>query len=158
MSELRPPPGALSLRHAQVRRAAHLFDHIFENLSRLGLIRLRHHRVRVLRPRAKNQHPAQHAQQNRDLRNLHPQSTEPPFTLMISPVMKLARSDAANRIGPAISSAVPGRPSGIAPATIFCPAFDSSTALDISVATHTGATQFTKMLCRANSVASPFVR
>ena len=37
---------------------------------------------------------------------------------MISPVMKLAKSEARKRIGPAISSAVAGRPSGIAAAAI----------------------------------------
>src|SRR5258706_15111670 len=90
-------------------------------------------------------------------KRLHPQSTEPPFTLMISPVMKLARSEATKRIGPATSSAVAARPSGIAAATIFCPALESSTALDMSVATHPGATEFTRIPYGANSVARPLV-
>src|SRR5450631_3929334 len=47
---------------------------------------------------------------------------------------------------------------GIAAATIFCPALVSSTALDISVATHPGATELTRMLWRASSLASPLVR
>src|SRR5262249_25107492 len=108
-------------------------------------------------PQARNPHGGGRFH-GKTLCRLHPQSTEPPFTLMISPVMKLARSDAANRIGPAISSAIPGRPSGIALATIFCPALLLSTSFDISVATHPGATQFTKLLWRASSVANPFVK
>ncbi len=72
--------------------------------------------------------------------------------------MKLARSEARNKIGPAISSGVPGRPSAIAAAIAFPPAFEWITGFDMSVATQPGATQFTKMLCRANSVDNPFTK
>src|SRR5207253_4215583 len=80
-----------------------------------------------------------------------PQSTDPPFTLMISPQRKLAKSDARNRIGPAISSAVAARPSGIAVAMALPPDLVLITGFDISVATQPGATEFTRMLCRASS-------
>src|SRR5207248_3046684 len=82
------------------------------------------------------------------LGRVHPHNTAPPFTLMISPVMKLARSEAANRMGPAISSGVPARRSGITVLAIFWPALVSSTGLDMSVATQPGATQFTRILTR----------
>src|SRR5258708_28631137 len=83
---------------------------------------------------------------------------EPAFTLMTSRVMKLARSEATKRMGPAISSAVAARPRGIAVEAIFWPALDSSTALDMSVATQPGATEFTRMLWRAGSGARALVR
>src|SRR5947207_14927624 len=68
---------------------------------------------------------------------------------MSSPVMKLARSDATKRMGPAISSAVAARPRGITVEAIFWPALVSSTGTDISVAAQPGATEFTRILCRA---------
>src|SRR4029077_20331342 len=86
---------------------------------------------------------------------LQPHKTAPPFTLMISPVMKLARSEATKRMGPAISSAVAARPRVITVEAIFWPAFVSSTGLDMSVSTQPGATQFTRILWRASSVARP---
>src|SRR5258708_30332599 len=67
---------------------------------------------------------------------------------MTSPVMKLARSEATKRMGPAISSAVAARPRGMTVEAIFWPALDSSTAFDMSVATQPGATEFTRMLWR----------
>src|ERR1700730_9931465 len=72
-----------------------------------------------------------------------PHRTEPPFTLRTSPVIKVAKSQARNRIGPAISSGVAGRPSGIWVCTSFTPAFVWSTGFDMSVSTHPGATQLT---------------
>src|SRR5437660_12158352 len=77
---------------------------------------------------------------------------------MISPVMKLARSEATKRIGPAISSAVAARPRGITVDAIFWPALVSSTGTDISVATQPGAKQCTRILCRASSLAGPLVK
>src|SRR5260370_23773458 len=71
---------------------------------------------------------------------------------MTSPVMKLARSEATKRMGPAISSAVAARPRGIAVEAILWPALDSSTALDMSVVTQPGATEFTRMLWRGGLV------
>src|SRR2546425_7928877 len=87
----------------------------------------------------------------RDREKPYPHKTEPPFTLMTSPVMKLARSEATKRIGPAISSAVAARPRGMTVEAILWPALDSSTALDMSVATQPGATEFTRILWRARS-------
>src|SRR5258708_21958910 len=76
---------------------------------------------------------------------------------MTSPVMKLARSEATKRMGPAISSAVAARPRGMTVEAIFWPALDSSTAFDMSVATQPGATEFTRMLWRAGLVAKALV-
>src|SRR3989449_6088979 len=73
---------------------------------------------------------------------------------MISPVMKLAKSEATKRIGPAISSGVAARPSGITEVAIFWPAFVSSTDLDMSVATQPGATQLTRILWRSEEHTS----
>src|SRR5260370_23401000 len=95
---------------------------------------------------------------NDKLDKLYPHKTEPPVTLMTSPVMKLARSEATNRMGPAISSGVAARPRGMTVEAIFWPALDSRTALDMSVATQPGATEFTRILCRASSLARPLVR
>src|SRR5258708_23146034 len=92
------------------------------------------------------------------MEGLYPHKIEPPFTLMISPVMKLARSEATKRIGPAISSAVAARPRGITLEAIFWPALVSSTGMDMSVATQPGATEFTRILCRASSGERPLVR
>ena len=58
-------------------------------------------------------------------RRLHPHSKEPPFTLITSPVMKVARSDTAKRIGPAISSAVPTRFRGMGASAPLQPGFGS---------------------------------
>src|SRR5580658_6910721 len=87
-----------------------------------------------------------------------PQSTEPPLTLITSPVIKVARSEAANRIGPAISSAVPTRFNGIGTRADFNPFLVRRTDADISVSTQPGATQFTKILCGPSSVARPFTK
>src|SRR5260370_30867153 len=76
---------------------------------------------------------------------------------MTSPVMKLAKSEATKRMGQAISSAVAARPRGIAVEAILWPALDSSTALDMSVVTQPGATEFTRMLWRGRSGARAFV-
>src|SRR5437899_2666932 len=65
---------------------------------------------------------------------------------MISPVMKLAKSEATKRIGPAISSGVPARPRGITEVAMFWPAFVSSTGLDMSVATEPGDAMFDELL------------
>src|SRR5260370_8964996 len=74
---------------------------------------------------------------------------------MTSPVMKLAKSEATKRMGQAISSAVAARPRGIAVEAILWPALDSSTALDMSVVTQPGATEFTRMLWRAGFGTEP---
>src|SRR6267378_3078375 len=83
----------------------------------------------------------------------HPQSTDPPFTFRISPVMFRANREHRNTIGPAISSALPARPSGIVARSA---GLALSVAADISVSTHPGATQFT-VIWGANSRARDFV-
>src|SRR5437870_506983 len=78
-------------------------------------------------------------------KNDHPQSTLPPFTLRISPVMWRARSEQRNTIGPAMSSALPTRPNGIVSSISRLPSPVSRPygCADISVSTHPGATPFT---------------
>src|SRR5271154_786161 len=75
-----------------------------------------------------------------------PHSTEPPLTLITSPVIKVARSEAAKRMGPAISSAVPTRLSAMGRIADFRPFLVRRTEADMSVSTQPGATQFTRML------------
>src|SRR5258706_13171162 len=73
----------------------------------------------------------------------YPTSTAPPFTLKISPVMKLAYSVHRKSTGPAISSGVPTRPNGIS-RRISSPLLGlSSAGLDKSVSTQPGATELT---------------
>src|SRR5271154_6278642 len=115
------PPFALSFMNFGVRSSAESVDQLRKNFSRLGDTLLLSHRVRILRIRTVRDRGAEHHQHYRDAQKLHPHKTDPPFTLMTSPVRKLARSDARNRIGPATSSGVAGRPSGIAVAAIFWP-------------------------------------
>src|SRR6266481_4304122 len=142
----------------RITRAAQAVDQIGEKLLALGLALLGHHGIGPLRPTARSGPTGCKQNRCRDWDELYPHRTEPPFTLMISPVMKLARSEATKRMGPAISSAVAARPRGMTEEAIFWPAFVSSTGLDMSVATQPGATEFTRMLCRASSAARPLVR
>src|SRR6267143_215141 len=93
----------------------------------------------------------------------HPQSTEPPFTFRISPVMCRANGEQRNRIGPATSSAVATRPRGIVFSSFPRPPAAYGFA-DISVSTHPGATQFTVIRGAsstardfANEITAPFV-
>src|SRR5580693_6414650 len=88
----------------------------------------------------------------------HPQSTDPPLTLITSPVIKVARSEAAKSIGPAISSAVPTRLTGIGTRAPFRPFLVRSTDADMSVSTQPGATQLTRIFCGPSSLASPFTK
>src|SRR5260370_30930146 len=146
MAELRTPPLALAFSNFGVAGAAETVDEIGHNLLALGGARLRHHRIGPLRADTRSKRETSIENNNGDMDWFQPHKTEPPFTLMISPVMKLASSEATKRIGPAISSAVPARPRGITVDAIFCPAFVSSTVTDMSVATQPGATEFTRML------------
>src|ERR1043165_9580959 len=157
MAELRSPSRTLQLVNMQIGRPAHRIEHLRKDLFCFAGAGFRHHGVRILRHQARIHRGNGNQYRQSSPCKSYPQSTEPPFTLMISPVMKLARSEATNKIGPAISSAVAARPSGIAAAAIFCPALVSSTGLDMSVATHPGATGFTKIPCGASSVANPLV-
>jgi len=81
-------------------------DQISKNLLALGDALLRHHGIGILGGNARGGPRASKENDYGDMDGLYPHRTEPPFTLMTSPVMKLARSDATKRIGPAISSAV----------------------------------------------------
>src|ERR1051326_9251555 len=85
----------------------------------------------------------------------HPQSTEPPLTFNTSPVMCRASGEHRNTIGPATSSALATRPSGIVRSIAARPSPAYGFA-DISVSTHPGATQFTVSF-GASSTASDFV-
>src|SRR5277367_4727154 len=160
--EHRSRTSALTFVSPEVTSCPPRIDQIAQNLLGLRGARLRHHTVRTLRRRSRctrrQKCRANEQTSKREMAELQPHKTDPPFTLMISPVRKLARSEARNRIGPAISSAVAGRPSGIAAATAFTPAFVEITGFDMSVATHPGAIEFTRMLCLASSTASPFTR
>src|SRR5271157_1827160 len=49
----------------------------------------------------------------------YPHRIDPPFTLITSPVMKVARSETAKRIGPAISSGLATRLRGIGATALF---------------------------------------
>ncbi len=72
--------------------------------------------------------------------------------------MNPARGVHRNSTGPAISRGLAGRPTGI-PETILGPRSGSpSAAADISVVTHPGATQFTRIPLGANSLDKLFVR
>src|SRR5690606_6491302 len=81
-----------------------------------------------------------------------PQSTEPPLTFRISPVMCRARSEHRKTIGPATSSADAMRPSGMPAAMRSRPPPANGTA-HISVSTQPGATQFTVLPRGASSIA-----
>src|SRR3989442_2841312 len=89
----------------------------------------------------------------------HPQSTLPPFTLRISPVMCPARSEQRNTMGPAQSSWLATRPSGIvrSMSSLPRPAALAYGVADISVSTHPGATQFTLIRRGASSTARDLV-
>src|SRR4051812_17099140 len=87
----------------------------------------------------------------------YPQSTEPPLTLRISPVMYDACRDARYTTADAISSGSPGRPSGIDRMISRFVAVSERAAAVISVRTQPGATQLTVMRCGASSTASDFV-
>src|SRR2546425_1150377 len=89
----------------------------------------------------------------------HPQSTLPPFTFRISPVMWPARSEQRNTMGPAQSSGLATRPSGIvrSMSSLPRPASLAYGVADISVSTHPGATQFTLIRRGASSTARDLV-
>ena len=63
-----------------------------------------------------------------------------------------------NSTGPAISRGCPGRPTGIAAATFGPNSGSSSVPADISVETHPGATQLTRIPCGASSLDKLLVR
>ncbi len=123
MAKLRSRAVAFAFDGFRIASAAASVDKIAENLFGLGGALLGHHGVRILRGCLHSKYPANNQTSEREPNELQPHKTDPPFTLMISPVRKLANSDARKRIGPAISSAVAARPSGIAAATALAPAF-----------------------------------
>src|SRR5260370_1599471 len=137
---------ALAFAHFRVARAAQGVGEIAESLAGRGDALLRHQGVGVVGERGWSEDRNGKQSDTGKIDRLYPHKIEPPFTLMISPVMKLARSEATKRIGPAISSAGAARPRGITVEAIFWPAFVSSTGMDMSVATQPGAREVTSIL------------
>src|SRR2546423_15561302 len=86
----------------------------------------------------------------------YPQSTEPPLTLRISPVMLAAQSDARKTTARAMSSAVATRPSGIVSTIFRLNGASPKTTSFNSVSTQPGATLFTRMV-GASSAARDLV-
>src|SRR4029077_12740711 len=110
MPELREPAITLRCFLVQIGLPAQRRDQLRQDLSALGFTGFRSHGVRVLGfPRRRQKSRRQHQAQT-EVASSQPHNTEPPFTFKISPVMKLARSEARKRIGPATSSAVAARP------------------------------------------------
>src|ERR1041385_3447365 len=89
--------------------------------------------------------------------SFYPHKTDPPFTLSTSPVMWLAQVLHRKTIGPAISSGVATRPSGMILLIASCVALSASASVVISVSTQPGATQLTLIPKPPNSGASDFV-
>src|SRR5580704_7414971 len=144
--------------HVRVGCAAQPIDRLLQDGFCFGGTRGGHQFVRVLRASGRNEKENHQTGENRrefnrEFARFYPHNTAPPFILSTSPVTKVARSEAKNRIGPAISAAVPTRPNGIPEVANFAPALVASTGRDISVSTQPGATQFTRMPWRASSVA-----
>src|SRR5580704_16273034 len=160
MPELAQAPFVSDVTHIQVRGAPQSLDCLLQNFLGFSRTLRRHHHVGLLRRRFGGYSKKSEYQDDRYPKPAHvyPQRTEPPFTLITSPVMKVARSDAAKRMGPAISSAVATRFNAIGARADFIPAFLCSTDADMSVSTQPGATQFTRMLWPASSEASPFTK
>src|SRR5258708_1134009 len=77
---------------------------------------------------------------------------------MISPVMKLARSEARNKMGPAISSAVPARLRGIEAVRGLAPPLEVVNGWGLSLAPPPGGAQLTTKLCRPRSRRTPFLK
>src|SRR5262245_11060184 len=87
----------------------------------------------------------------------HPQSTVPPFTFTISPVMCRASSEQRKTIGPAMSRGAAIRLTGIVAAIRSRPP-SANGCSHISVSTQPGATLFTVMPRFPNSGASDLTR
>src|ERR1700735_5278509 len=153
MSELAYASGASDVTNIQVCCAAQPLNRLLQNFLGFRRALRRHHHLGFLRRRFRHNCKKSKYQGGRCRKpaRAYPQRTEPPFTLITSPVMKVARSDAAKRMGPAISSAVATRFNAMGARADFIPAFLPSTEADMSVSTQPGATQFTRMLWAANS-------
>src|SRR4029077_7384243 len=102
--------GAGHVVHRQIRVAAKRIHRAEQNGACLRGALLRHQYFSALflrgRPCGAHRDSARREYSSQQAANGYPHSTDPPFTLITSPVIKDARSDAAKRIGPAISSAV----------------------------------------------------
>src|ERR1700747_559272 len=108
--------------HVRVCCAAQPIDRLLQDSFCFGGTRGGHQFVRVLsapgRHEKENQQTGKKRQEfKHEFGRYYPHSTAPPFILSTSPVTKVARSEAKNRIGPAISTAVATRPMGIAQGT-----------------------------------------
>src|SRR5258706_1088566 len=159
-AELRDAPFAIGIANVQISASSQLCDYLLQYGFRFRsalfrkqfLPRLRFRGLLLRRRQTENQG------ETRNRSKYQPHSTAPPFTLRTSPVIKVARSEARNRIGPAISSGVAARPSGICDCTSFAPAFVRSTGFDMSVSTHPAATQLTSTRYCASSAPSDFTK
>src|SRR5579863_1078755 len=160
MIETADSPRAGRVADVQVGAATERLDSLIEKLFGLSRALFGHQELIVLR-RAHRRTAEEHSRQHRHRENLapaHPQRKEPPFTLIISPVTKVAKSETAKRIGPAISSGVATRLRGYAASHAFALFLSADADFHMSVSTKAGATQFTKILWRASSAASPLVK
>src|ERR1700728_66297 len=159
MPKLAQASGTSQVVDVQIRLAAQRLDGLLQNFFGFRRALRRHHDFGVLGGQLWSDTKRRNYQNScRQRASGYPQRTEPPLTLITSPVMKVARSDAAKRIGPAISSAVAGRFKAMGATAALISAFFRSTDADISVSTQPGATQFTRILCGASSEANPFTR
>src|SRR3984893_1785665 len=101
MPELRPAAVTLALTNFEIGGGAQSFSQLAENLACLDDSLFRQHGIRILfwthrsnRPIARDVRGAKQNNRARrsrpNFRKLQPHKTDPPFTLMTSPVMKLA--------------------------------------------------------------------
>src|SRR2546426_2607377 len=156
VAELREAALAERFANLEVRGAAESIDELLEDLLGLRGALIRHHGFWILRRGAEGSEGSDDDDGRREGEGLQPHRMDPPFTLMISPVRKLARSEARKRMEPAISSAVAARPRGIAALIALAPSLVLMTGLDMSVETQPGATQFTRMLWRGRARGRTF--
>ena len=161
MAELAQAAGAGNVMHVQIGASAQRIDRLLQYLLRpwraLSGIRTSAVLRRGLRALHASQTEASRTAA-RIRRAAHPHRMEPPFTLITSPVMKVARSEAANRIGPAISSRLATRLSGYRRVADFNPSLGfqhRSRHIRIHPSRRHAIDQ---NLCRASSSARPLTK
>src|ERR1700728_262107 len=146
----------------KVGAAAERLHGLFDQLARFCLTLLGHEVLIVLRRGNRRRADQRQACKNHYRKYCaapHPHWKEPPFTLITSPVMYVARSETAKRIGPATSSGVATRFSGYAASHFLKSApFFARADFQMSVLTKPGATQFTRMLWPASSWANALAK
>src|ERR1700731_1884769 len=95
------------------RVAAHRLNHLVQQLHDLLLLAVGR-RITACRLRSRRHRPGKKKQEEKSCGpHPPPTSTAPPLTFSTSPLMKPAQGVQRNRIGAAISSTCPTRPSGI---------------------------------------------